>query len=119
MLKNWFKIFLYQTKHNKFFTALNVLGLSLGIAGLVFAILYWNDEHSYDEWNPGNEKVFQVMNEMGPDMIWVNNISSIETHLKEIPELESYCYFRNFYYDEIVEYKGKKEQIKKMIKPTG
>lgn len=114
MLKNWFKIFLYHTKNNKFFTALNVLGLSLGIAGLVFAILYWNDENAYDSWNPENEKVFQVMNEMGPNMIWVSNISPIETHLKEIPELESYCYFRNFYYDEIVEYKGKKEQIKKI-----
>ncbi|RZK12439.1 MAG: ABC transporter permease [Flavobacterium sp.] len=114
MLKNWFKIFLYHTKNNKLFTGLNILGLGLGIAGLVFAILYWNDEHSFDSWNPENEKVFQMMNEMGPDMIWVNNISPIETHLKEIHELESYCYFRNFYYDEIIEYKGKKEQIKKI-----
>jgi len=114
MLKNWFKIFLYQAKHNKFFTALNVLGLSLGIAGLVFAILYWNDEHSYDRWNPENEKVFQVMNDLGNDMIWVSNVSPLDPLLKEFPELESHLFFKNFYYDEIIEYKGKKEQIKKI-----
>jgi len=46
MLQNWLHIFLFQIKNNKLFTALNVLGLSIGIAGLIFAILYWNDEHS-------------------------------------------------------------------------
>lgn len=112
MLKNWFKIFLYQTKKNKFFTALNILGLSLGIAGLIFAILYWNDEHAYDDWNPEKEKVFQVFNDMGNDLIWVTNSSPLEYHLREVPELESHCFFKNFYYNEIIEYKDKKEQIK-------
>ena len=40
MLNNWIKIFLHQIKHNKLFTGLNILGLSIGIAGLIFAILY-------------------------------------------------------------------------------
>lgn len=114
MLKNWFKIFLNQTSNNKFFTSLNVLGLSLGIAGLVFAILYWNDEHAYDDWNSENEKVFQVMNDLGNDLIWASNISPLDELLKDFPELESHCYFSNFYYNEIIEYKDKKEQIKKI-----
>ena len=58
MLRNWFNIFIYQIKNNKLFTVLNTLGLSLGIAGLIFAVLYWNDEHSYNAWNPEKEKVF-------------------------------------------------------------
>ena len=61
MLKNWINIFLYHIKNNKLFTALNVLGLSIGIAGLIFATLYWNDEQSYNEWNPEKENVFQVL----------------------------------------------------------
>jgi putative ABC transport system permease protein len=34
------------------------LGLSIGIAGVIFAILYWNEEQSYDAWNPNKESVF-------------------------------------------------------------
>lgn len=56
MLKNWINTFVYHVKNYKFFTILNILGLSIGIAGLIFAILYWNDEQSYDQWNP-NKKV--------------------------------------------------------------
>lgn len=56
MLKNWLKIFLYQIKDNKIFTALNILGLSMGIAGLIFAILYWNDEHSYKNVHHSNRE---------------------------------------------------------------
>jgi putative ABC transport system permease protein len=49
MLKNWLHIFLFHIKNNKLFTVLNVLGLSIGIAGLIFAILYWNEENSYND----------------------------------------------------------------------
>jgi putative ABC transport system permease protein len=44
---------------NKLFSFLNVLGLSIGIAGVIFAILYWNEEQSYDDtWNPNKEMLF-------------------------------------------------------------
>jgi hypothetical protein len=51
MLKKLDKYISTTSKTINFFTALNVLGLSIGIAGLIFATLYWNDEHSYDKWN--------------------------------------------------------------------
>ena len=60
MLKNWTNPFIYHIRNNKLFTFLNVLGLSIGIAGLIFATLYWNDEHSYNAWNPGRDKIYQV-----------------------------------------------------------
>ena len=72
MLKNWINIFLYHTKNNKLFTALNVLGLAIGVAGLIFAILYWNDEHSYNEWNPEKDTVFQVLVDLGENNVWTN-----------------------------------------------
>ncbi|MDR6966667.1 putative ABC transport system permease protein [Flavobacterium arsenatis] len=108
MLKNWFKIFLYQIKNNKLFTALNILGLSMGIAGLVFAILYWNDEHSYNVWNPEKEKVFQVLNNVSEGTYWNTNVAPLENHLKNFPELESHCFLNNWYFNEILEYNGKK-----------
>jgi len=116
MLKNWIKIYLHQIKNNKFFTALNILGLSIGISGLIFSILYWNDEHSYNDWNPEKEKVFQVLNHLeSNDMIWTYNATPIGTYLKTFPEVEDQCFFSPAYINDIIEYKGKKEQIAKII----
>ncbi len=113
MISNWIKIFLFQIKNNKFFTALNVLGLSLGISGLIFAILYWNDEQSYNKWNPNKDKVFQSVSHVSEDVFWASNVAPFEPYFKNsFSELESYCYLENWYYEEIIEYKSKKEIIK-------
>ncbi|KOS05594.1 multidrug ABC transporter substrate-binding protein [Flavobacterium akiainvivens] len=112
MLKNWIKIFWYNVKANTFFTVLNTFGLSLGIAGLVFALLYWNDEHSYNAWNPEKDKVYQVINNLGNDMIWATSVAPLGPHLDNIPEIEQHCYTRLFYFDEIIKYGQKREQIK-------
>lgn len=112
MLKNWLKIFFYQIKDNKLFTALNVLGLSIGIAGLIFAILYWNDEHSYNEWNPDKERIFISISDLGDNAVWATNVAGFEPYLKDFKEVESYCYFDNWYGENIIRYKNKKEIIK-------
>ncbi len=111
MFKNWLKIYLHQIKSNKLFTALNVLGLSLGISGVIFGILYWNDEHEYNAWNPEKEHVFQVVNEVSPGMFWNTNVGALNWHLGNFKELESYCYTRNYYFHEIIKYNGKKAQL--------
>jgi len=112
MLKNWLKIYLYQIKNNKFFTALNILGLSIGIAGLIFSILYWNDEQSYNDWNPNKDTVFQSINRVSADEYWSSNVAPLEDHIKDFDEIESYCYMDNWYSEEIIQYKNKKEILK-------
>lgn len=113
MIKNWLHIFLFQIKNNKLFTTLNVLGLSIGIAGLIFAILYWNDEQSYNDWNPEKDKVFQSISQVSKDMVWASNVAAFEPYFKKsFPELEAYCYLENWYYEEIVQYKNKKEILR-------
>lgn len=117
MLKNWLKIFLYQTKNNKFFTALNILGLSIGIAGLLFSILYWNDEQSFNDWNPEKDNVFQVVNDQPRSGFLAYNVLPLGSHLKEIsPEVESYCYFQPGYNQSLVKYQDKKEYLGKILK---
>lgn len=115
MLKNWTRIFLFHIKNNKLFTFLNILGLSIGIAGLIFATLYWNDEQSYNNWNPEKEKVHQVVSDLGNDLVWGYTASPLGKYLGEIPEIESHCYFNTWYYNEIITYKGKKELIEKIF----
>ncbi|TRW25906.1 FtsX-like permease family protein [Flavobacterium zepuense] len=116
MLKNWIKIFLYQLKNNKFFTALNVLGLSLGIAGLVFAILYWNDEQSYNAWNPNKEKVFYTVTNLGEGNIWGSSSAALAPKLPTaVPEIESFCYTNGWYDNGIFKYKEKKQLVEKVM----
>jgi putative ABC transport system permease protein len=113
MLKNWIRIFLYHLKKDKLFAALNVLGLSIGIAGLIFAILYWNDEQRYNDWNPEKENVYQSLTDLGNNTIWANNLASYQPFFDiNFPELEAYCYYQNGYTEEIIQYKNKKEIIK-------
>jgi putative ABC transport system permease protein len=116
MLKNWINIFTYQIKNNKLFTALNILGLSIGIAGLVFAILYWNDEQSYDAWNPNKEKVFLLVNQMDESTFWTSSSAPIGSNLiKKSNEVASYCYISGDYNNDIIRYKNNKKQFEKIL----
>ena len=119
MLKNWIRIFLYHLKKDKLFSALNVLGLATGIAGLIFAILYWNDEQSYNAWNPEKEKVFQVLVDMGIDIgiekVYPYNPAPLKPILEKDPNLESVVYSDGRYLDDRIIYNGKREPIDKII----
>lgn len=120
MLTNWLKIFLYQIKKNKFFMILNVLGLSIAIAGLVFSILYWNDEQSYNSWNPEKENVFQIVNDQPRSGFLAYNVMPLGARLKQVsPDVEDYCYFNPGYNGALIEYKGKTELVKKILRSEG
>lgn len=116
MILNWTNIFIYHIKNNKLFTALNILGLSIGIAALIFSILYWNDEHSYDKWNTSNDKTFIVMNDLGEGNIMAANSAITAPALKaSTPYLENYCYFNTYYTKETIQYNGKTELVDKLF----
>ncbi|WP_395062546.1 ABC transporter permease [Flavobacterium sp.] len=116
MLKNWINIFLYHIKNNKLFTTLNVLGLSIGIAGLIFATLYWNDEQNYDQWNPNKDDVFQVLVDFGKgSTFWTNTPVTIEPFVKNDPNIDKMIFVENWYNSLLYKYKGKKQIVEKVF----
>lgn len=116
MIYNWFKIFVYHLKQNKLFSFLNVLGLSIGIAGVIFAILYWNNEHSYDQWNPEKENIYLVLNKIGNGDTWAtSSIPFGETCKATIPEIEKICFFNVWYDQDIIKYQDQKLMAKKIM----
>ena len=115
MILNWIKIFIYHLKQNKLFSFLNVLGLSIGIAGVIFAILYWNDEHSYDAWNPNKDNVFQVLVDMGEKVAWTNTPVTFDPFLKDDSNIEKMIHGVNWYESPLFKYKGKKIIIQKLF----
>lgn len=90
--------------------------MSIGIAGLIFAILYWNDEQSYDQWNPNKDNIFLVANQMDATTYWASSSAPIGPAIKEInPEVASYCYLSGDYDNEIIRFNNKKVQSDKII----
>ena len=60
MLKNYFKIAWRNIVRNQTYTAINVLGLSLGICACIIIYLLTSLEFSYDRFHPDSERIFRV-----------------------------------------------------------
>jgi putative ABC transport system permease protein len=115
MLKNWINIFIYHIKNNKLFTALNVLGLSIGIAGLIFALLYWNDEQSYNAWNSEKDNVYQVLVQLTDTPVGTDHPVRFKAYLEKDPNVENIVFADSWYQKSKIIYNGKKEFVDKII----
>ncbi|OIV43323.1 ABC transporter permease [Flavobacterium johnsoniae] len=115
MILNYINTFIYQLKHNKLFSSLNILGLSVGIAGLIFALLYWNDEQNYNVWNPEKEKVYQVLVQLTDMPAWSDCALFLKPTLDEDPNIETIMYADSWYQKDKIIYKGKKEFVDKIV----
>jgi len=61
MLKNYFKTAWRNILKNKLFSAINILGLSIGIALCFIIMLYVQDELSYDRFNKNADRIVRVV----------------------------------------------------------
>lgn len=60
MLKNYIKTAYRSLLKNKGFTAINVLGLSVGLATCLLIVFYVMDELSYDKYNIKADRIYRV-----------------------------------------------------------
>lgn len=60
MFKNYVKTAFRSLTKNKGFTAINVLGLALGLATCLLIVLYVIDELSYDRYNAKADRIYRV-----------------------------------------------------------
>jgi putative ABC transport system permease protein len=63
MLLNYFKIAWRMLTRNKVYTAINVLGLALGICSCLVIFLITHFELSYDTFHPGKERIYRITGE--------------------------------------------------------
>lgn len=61
MLKNYLFISLRNILRNKFFTFINIFGLSIGIATSILIYLYVIHELSYDKGQPKYERIYRIV----------------------------------------------------------
>ncbi|HVX48701.1 MAG TPA: ABC transporter permease [Chitinophagaceae bacterium] len=60
MLKNYLKVALRNLWKNKAFSAINITGLSVGLAVCLLIVLYVKDELSYDKYNTNAENIYRL-----------------------------------------------------------
>lgn len=70
MIKSFFKIVLRNLWLNKLYTGINITGLSIGIAAIVWGIQTWRYSFSFDEFHTNGNQVFRVLTKMqGSDVL--------------------------------------------------
>jgi putative ABC transport system permease protein len=103
MLKNYFKTALRNLLRNKVYSAINIAGLSLGLACAMLIILYTKDELSYDRFHPNAEQIYRIVHQRtNPDHSLQNkggNTGYLQgpKFQSAIPEIQSFVRFRSYY----------------------
>ncbi|MCF8369723.1 MAG: ABC transporter permease [Bacteroidales bacterium] len=95
MIRNYLLSLYRNITRNKFYSILNIVGLSVGISAAIFILLYVQDELSYDKYNEKYERIYRVESHFtisGKD----DNFAIVPTPMGpalklEYPEVESFC----------------------------
>src|SRR5215217_5872892 len=45
---------------SKLYSVINIIGLAAGITAVLLAVLYWKDEHSYDNFHANNPNIYRI-----------------------------------------------------------
>ena len=63
MLKNYLKIAIRNILRNKFYSSINIVGLSIGLAACLLILQYVSFELSYDQFNKNESDIYRVVND--------------------------------------------------------
>ena len=111
MLSNYLKLAFRNIMKYKFFSAINILGMSIGIAACLLILLYVVDELSYDRFHADAERIYQVglHAKIGDQDVTVANTCPpmAETLLREVPGVEASTRIANFWGTPSLKYEDK------------
>ncbi len=100
MIKNYFKVALRNLWKNKGFSAINIIGLAVGIAVCLLITLYVIDELSYDKYNTKADRIYRVDGDIqfgGNHFILAVAPDPMGPTLKkDFPQVEQYVRFRGY-----------------------
>ena len=114
MLQTWIKIFFRNSKKNWLNVIVNISGLTLGFAGLLIVLLYFNDEESYNKWVPDNDQIYRVANTSKQNGIWhVSTAAQAILFKSDIPEVEETILISPFYRSRVLSSGEKKVYTEK------
>jgi putative ABC transport system permease protein len=96
MLKNYFKTAIKTMMRNKTYTAINIFGLSIGLACVMLIVLYIKDDLSFDRFQSNGAQIYRLV-QAGhrPDGTeyksgFTGGVQG-ETFKQQIPEIQEMC----------------------------
>src|SRR5579871_5169507 len=100
MFKNYLKVALRNLWKNKAFSAINIIGLSAGLAVCLLIVLYVVDELSYDKYTENANRIYRVDSDIffnNKQFTSVNSPAPLApTLLKDFPQVEQVVRLRNY-----------------------
>jgi putative ABC transport system permease protein len=94
MIKNYFKIALRNLWKHKGFSAINIIGLAMGLACFIMIAMYVADELSYDRYNEKADRIYRINSDIrfgGTDLIMAVSADPMGATLKkDYPQVEEY-----------------------------
>ncbi|WEK34847.1 MAG: ABC transporter permease [Candidatus Pseudobacter hemicellulosilyticus] len=99
MLRNYLLIALRNLWKNKSFTAINITGLSVGMASAILILLWIQNEWSMDKFHEKDQRLFQVWNQTEGETYGWNSTPKIlgPTLKQEFPDIQQICRMQNIY----------------------
>ncbi len=97
MLNNWLKIAFINYKKNWLSTIINLFGLTIGLTGFMLILMHWNDEESYEKWNPKKDDIYYFQTYNKKENVYGSAISVplAENAKKRIAETEDFVLLTN------------------------
>ncbi|MEJ7739014.1 MAG: ABC transporter permease [Chitinophagaceae bacterium] len=100
MLKNYLKVAFRNLWKNKFFSAINMLGLAIGISTCLLITLFVLDELSFDHYNENAGRIYRVNTDLkfgGAEQKFAVASAPLGfTMVNESPEIENAVRFRSY-----------------------
>jgi putative ABC transport system permease protein len=111
MIKNYFTTAWRNLFNNKFYSAINIIGLTVGLAVGLLILLWINDELSFDRFNTKAGQLYQVEAQIGTGsskQIWNGVQGPVATYaLKEVPGVQNAVRIVNNWDYSVFRYKDK------------
>ncbi len=96
---HFLKTFLRNFSHNRLYTAINVIGLAIGLACFTFILLFILDELSYDKYNKDFKRIYRLEADITisdkSQQVAKSSFAIGPTFKKEFPEVEEFVRFRS------------------------
>src|SRR3569833_4121394 len=100
MFRNYFKVAFRNLWKNKGFTAINIIGLSVGLATCLLILLYVMDELSFDKYNDKANRIYRVDSDImfgGNHFVMAVTPEPMGATIKnDYPEVEAEARFRSY-----------------------
>src|SRR3954464_5674324 len=97
MIKNLLLVALRNLRKDKWYSLLNVLGLTIGITFSLFLIFYITDELNYDRYNEKADRIYRIVSyihEKDKNTSWAITQAPLAATLKkDFPEVEESARF--------------------------